>query len=116
MAQLLVITGALLFCIFTAAIAELRTAERTLRNVNVDLEQQVQARTAKLTATNEQLLDSEERLRVATDAAEMYAWEVDVNTRIIKYADNHARVLGFALPADFAAMQEIIHPDDRGDH
>ncbi len=61
------------------------------------------------------LRESEERLRVATDAAEMYAWEVDVNTRAIKYGDNHARVLGFALPADFAAMQKIIHPDDRAE-
>ena len=63
----------------------------------------------------EQLRDSEERLRVATDAAEMYAWEVNVNTRNINYSDNHVRVLDFALPADFAGMQKIIHPDDRAE-
>ncbi len=63
----------------------------------------------------ESVRDSEERLRVATDAAEMYAWEVDVKTQTIKYGDNHARVLGFALPADFAGIQKIIHPDDRAE-
>lgn len=42
------------------------------------------------------LRDSSERLRLATEAARMFTWELDVKTRIYTVADNFEQVLGFS--------------------
>jgi two-component system CheB/CheR fusion protein len=61
------------------------------------------------------LRESEERLRFATEAADMYSWEFDPATLQTQYAENAERVLGFSLPSDVQAMIALIHPDDRGE-
>jgi PAS domain S-box-containing protein len=74
------------------------------------------------------VFESEERLRLATEAADMFAWEFDVATNKIKWATNSARVLGcelkdlsddlldgafFVLPEDrervFKELDEAVH-------
>ena len=48
------------------------------------------------------LRDSTERLRLATEVAQMFTWELDLRTQIYTLADNFERVLGFSgglLPA-----------------
>ncbi len=40
------------------------------------------------------IFESEERLRLATEAADMFAWEIDLTTNRIKWAPNSARVIG----------------------
>ncbi|HEX6035921.1 MAG TPA: PAS domain S-box protein, partial [Anaerolineales bacterium] len=47
-------------------------------------------------AVEEALRASEERMRLATDAAEMFAWELDVKNQIFTPSDNFAEVLGFS--------------------
>ena len=61
------------------------------------------------------LRESEEHLRLATEAAEMYSWEIDLSDRTIKFADNQAQVLGFALPENYSATMAFVHPADYAD-
>ncbi len=59
------------------------------------------------------LKDSEKRLRLATAAAEMFSWEVDLTRRIYQWSENVAQVLGFSPPEDFAESMRLIHEEDR---
>ncbi|MEP6608505.1 MAG: PAS domain S-box protein [Burkholderiaceae bacterium] len=59
------------------------------------------------------LRDSQQRLQTAMDAAHMYSWEMDLQTRQVTWSDNHKEVLGFALPASFEETILLVHPDDR---
>ncbi len=77
------------------------------------------------------VVESEERLRLATEAADMFAWEIDLLANTLKWAPNSARVIGclpedlssdpskgdfFALPEDRARMQsEFQMALERGD-
>lgn len=63
--------------------------------------------------TESALRESVERFRLATEAARMYAWEVDVATRKIKYSDNAAQLLGFeSLPENLEGGASLFHPED----
>ena len=64
---------------------------------------------------NEVLRESEERLRLATEAAEMYSWAINLLDRTIKFTENHARVLGFVLPESFSEAMALVHSADRAD-
>ncbi len=62
------------------------------------------------------LRESEERLRLALDAAEMGSWELDPTTRQLTPAGQAGRIFGF--PGDiFCGLWEsflaLVHPDDR---
>ena len=63
--------------------------------------------------SEEALHASEERLRLATAAAEMFSWEMDLTRKIYKWSENVVPVLGFSLPEDFAARAALIHEEDR---
>ena len=115
MAQLLVITGALLFYILAAAMAERRAAEGTLRNVNVELEQQVQARTAKLGVANEQLRSSQERLQLGVKVAEFAICEIDYMNGTNLLSPEAARLYGLGdgeMTVPREAVHATFHPDD----
>ena len=77
------------------------------------------------------VIESEERLRHATEAADMFAWEIDLIANTLKWAPNSARVIGcspvdlsndpakgafFALPEDRVRIQsEFKMALERGD-
>jgi PAS domain S-box-containing protein len=72
--------------------------------------------------STESVIESEERLRLAAEAADMFAWEIDFQTNILKWAPNSARVIGckpeelFVLPEDQAYVQnEFATALKRGD-
>jgi diguanylate cyclase (GGDEF)-like protein/PAS domain S-box-containing protein len=71
------------------------------------------ANTTERKRAEEALRESEERLRLATEAAQMYTWEVDVTTQDIKFSANVEQVLGFSLPLHVAETIPLIHPEDR---
>lgn len=61
------------------------------------------------------LRESEERLRLATEAAEMFSWECDFQQQTIKWSENTARLLDCApeaLPADLAQSRFFVAPDE----
>src|SRR5487761_1897198 len=57
--------------------AELFRKTRELEQLNSQLERHVAERTAELEASNTRLLESEQQLRLATEAAEIGLWDVD---------------------------------------
>ena len=67
-------------------------------------------------SSGDSISESEERLRLATEAADMFAWEVDLINNTLKWAHNSARVLGCSpdeLSADPANGAFFAFPDDR---
>ncbi|MGI4832153.1 MAG: PAS domain S-box protein [Janthinobacterium lividum] len=71
--------------------------------------------TARKTAEDAQRR-SEERLRLALDAAELGTWDWDINANEVRWNDRHFTMLGLEprpgplTPDDFA---QAVHPDDR---
>jgi PAS domain S-box-containing protein len=67
--------------------------------------------------TERKLYEAEERMRLATQAAGVFAWDVDLLTGTIKYSENMAQLFGYeTLPEKFfsvAGATAVIHPDDR---
>jgi len=59
----------------------------------------------------EQLRASEERLRLALQAARMTAWELDLATQEITSTANSIEVLGYS-PNSLRSLLERTHPDD----
>ena len=62
------------------------------------------------------LRDSSERLRLATEVAQMFTWELDFKTQVYTFADNFERVLGFSgglLPKNsMDAVQKLSPAED----
>lgn len=61
------------------------------------------------------LRESEERLRLATNAAEMFAWETNYLDQTIKWSDNAAKVIGCApedLSDDITTGSFFVAPED----
>jgi PAS domain S-box-containing protein len=69
--------------------------------------------------TERKLYEAEERMRLATQAAGVFAWDVDLLTGTIKYSENMAQLFGYeTLPEQYfsvAGATAVIHPDDRED-
>ena len=67
--------------------------------------------------TEQRLYEAEERMRLATQAAGVFAWDVDLLRGTIKYSENMAQLFGYeTLPEKFfsvAGATAVIHPDDR---
>jgi len=63
----------------------------------------------------EALRENEERLRLAAQAGEMYAFEWDVTTDVLVRSSEYVNVLGASEPQTLTHQQamERIHPDDR---
>ncbi|MBX7223835.1 MAG: PAS domain-containing protein [Blastocatellia bacterium] len=61
----------------------------------------------------EKLEASEKRLRLTTEAAQMFMTEYHVQTGELTTSDNAEQVLGFPPPADQAANLALTHPEDR---
>ncbi len=97
--------------------AELYRKTRALERLNSKLERRVAERTAELEASNFRLLESEQQLRLATEAAEVGLWDVRYSS------DGHTlywppRVKSmFGISADVpVSMDDFyagLHPDDR---
>ncbi len=60
-----------------------------------------------------ELIESEERVRLATDVAKMFSWEYDFNTKNIKYSENTSRITGLRPKENFDENISFIHPDDQ---
>ena len=60
----------------------------------------------------EALRKSEEHFRLAVEAAEIYSWEIDIESRVFKWAENGNRANRFTLPRTFDEALSNIHPDD----
>jgi PAS domain S-box-containing protein len=80
--------------------------ERML-GISLDITQSKQA--------EEALRESEQRLRLATQAGRMYAYDWDVMKDVVVRSSEHVKILGLTEPLCFPQQQFVdkIHPDDR---
>lgn len=61
----------------------------------------------------EKLRESEERTRLATEAARMLTLELDLSTQKLRYSQNVEGVLGFVPPDTFPGSVALLHEEDR---
>jgi len=61
----------------------------------------------------EALREGEERMRLATEAALMFTWEVDAAAQEVRYSPNAERVMGFPLPTAVGEILALAHPEER---
>ncbi|GGG28338.1 hypothetical protein GCM10010964_15310 [Caldovatus sediminis] len=62
------------------------------------------------------LRTSEERLRLALDAAALGVWEVDLETRIVRRSPRTVEIFGFSRGAEvgiYPSWRDRMHPEDR---
>jgi PAS domain S-box-containing protein len=64
---------------------------------------------------DEALRESQARLAMAMDTAQVYSWEIEIESGQAVWSSNAARVLGFALdimPGSVAQAHQFNHPED----
>jgi PAS domain S-box-containing protein len=72
--------------------------------------------TAKQKQMEKALQQSEERLRLALDAARMGIWDWDFQTHQITWTESNERLFGLApgtFEGTYEAFMELVHPNDR---
>ena len=94
---------------------ELHRKTRELEQLNSELEQRVADRTAELVKSLGRLGESEERMRLASEAAEFGTYDYDTPSDVFYYSANLKRLLG--AEADHSLRLDdflsFIHADDR---
>ena len=94
--------------------AELFRKTRELEQLNTKLERHVAERTAELQASNARLAESEQQLRLATEAAEIGLWDIDTVTDTLFWPPRVKAMFG--IPPDVAVsladFYAGLHPDD----
>jgi PAS domain S-box-containing protein len=95
--------------------AELFRKTRELERLNSTLERHVAERTAELQASNARLLESEQQLRLATEAAEIGLWDVDKVTDTLFWPPRVKGMFGISpdVPVSLADFYAGLHPDDK---
>src|SRR5258706_686178 len=81
---------------------ELYRKTKELRELNQDLENRVDERTKELLASNEMLRESEERLRLASEAAEFGTYDCNFKTGAIHCSDQMKRLLNWTAEGDLS--------------
>jgi PAS domain S-box-containing protein len=81
---------------------ELYRKTQELRELNQDLENRVDERTKELLASNERLRESEERLRLASEAAEFGTYDCNFKTGAIHCSDQMKRLLNWTAEGDLS--------------
>ena len=79
---------------------------------NQQLEEEIQQRRV----VEEQLRESDNRFRLALDAASNGVWDRDLRTGQVYYGDNWMRTLGYEQDSEFhgeQSFENLLHPDDR---
>jgi PAS domain S-box-containing protein len=96
--------------------AELYRKTRQLEQLNRELEKRVAERTAELEASAALLQESEQQLRLATDAAEIGLWDVDNVTGALFWPPRVKAMFGISpdVPVSMADFYAGLHPDDKG--
>src|SRR5581483_2866631 len=94
---------------------ELYRKTQQLEQLNRELEQRVADRTAELEAFNARLMQSEEQLRLATEAAEIGLWDVDNVANKLFWPPRLKAMFGISpeVPVSMDDFYNGLHPEDR---
>ncbi|HWE79707.1 MAG TPA: response regulator [Pseudolabrys sp.] len=95
--------------------AELYRKTRQLEQLNRELEKRVADRTAELEASSLLLQESEQQLRLATEAAEIGLWDLDNVTGALFWPPRVKAMFGISadVPVSMDDFYAALHPDDR---
>ena len=96
--------------------ADLYRKTKQLERFNQELEDRVAERTAALEATAAKLRSSENKLRLALEAANMGWWEYDIEADQMSWSQNLVSRMGFApemFEGTLAGLLSHVHPDDK---
>ena len=95
--------------------AELYRKTRQLEQLNRELEKRVAERTAELEASAVLLQESEQQLRLATEAAEIGLWDVDNVSGSLFWPPRVKAMFGISpdVPVSMADFYAGLHPDDQ---
>jgi PAS domain S-box-containing protein len=63
----------------------------------------------------QQIRESEERVRLAVEIAELGMWELDLTTNLTTTSPEHRKILGYAKTDQWSKLRflEMVHPEDR---
>ena len=94
---------------------ELHRKTRQLERLNVELEQRVADRTAELVSSLARLGESQERMRLASEAAAFGTYDYDAPLDVFHASANLRRLLGVTTDQQLRLSDFLgfIHPDDR---
>jgi PAS domain S-box-containing protein len=95
-------------------IAERQKAQEALQEANEELELRVAQRTAALSIAHRGAVESEERLRLAMEVAEIAAWHWDLATDQMEWSADPEALFGFPAGAFGPELRIFrrLHPDD----
>lgn len=81
----------------------------------LELERRVAERTIELQRANAALRESEERLRMAFESANIGAWDFDPINKSLRWSDRCKAIFGLPPDAEvtYSVFLERVHPDDR---
>jgi PAS domain S-box-containing protein len=94
---------------------ELHRKTKQLEALNNELERRVAERTAALEASTAQLKESEERLRLASEAAGFGTYDYDIGADQVFWSPSLRRIVGVEAdePLTIRMVLEWVHPDHR---
>lgn len=96
---------------------DLHRATRELKHMNEVLEERVEQRTAELQMSNQRLQESEERLRLAGDAAQFGTYDFDVATGKIHCSPQLMHLIGLRQADEtemtLDAFVQLVHDEER---
>jgi two-component system, chemotaxis family, CheB/CheR fusion protein len=109
--SIMLIAFALLGLLLSGIIERLNRAREHLRRTTVDLT----AANAQLVENDRQLAKSEERFRMATEAANEAIWEWNLETRTVVWSETYAKNYGRPSAAEpgMEWWKNNIHPEER---
>ena len=95
--------------------AELYRKTRELERLNSELERRVAERTAELASYTARLAESEQQLRLATEAAEIGLWDVDTITDTLFWPPRVKAMFGISpdVPVSMTDFFDGLHPQDK---
>jgi PAS domain S-box-containing protein len=95
--------------------ADLHRKTRQLERLNLDLEQRVAERTSEVEASVAQLHESEQRLRLASEAAGFGTYDLNAENHRMHCSPRLKDLLGSAIEGDLEleSFLAVVHADDR---
>ena len=95
-------------------VAERQKAQEALQEANEEVELRVAQRTAALSIAHRGAVDSEERLRLAMEVAEIAAWQWDLASDQMTWSADPEALFGFPAGAFGPELRIVrtLHPDD----